>query len=60
MRVPSASSRSTDTMEPGNTLTIEPGIYVRDWGGVRVEDVLLFTDSGIEILTATANKIQVS
>ena len=56
---PSASSRSTDTMKPGNTLTIEPGIYIKDWAGVRVEDVLLFTDSGIEILTATANKIQI-
>ena len=55
---PSASVRSQDTMEPGNTLTIEPGIYIQDWGGVRIEDVLLFTASGFEVLTATANKIR--
>lgn len=57
---PTASTSSEDTMEPGNTLTIEPGIYIEDWGGVRIEDVLLFTDSGIEILTENANKIQIS
>ncbi len=55
---PSASTRSEDTMEAGNTLTIEPGIYIEDWGGVRIEDVLLFTDSGIEVLTETAVKIR--
>lgn len=55
---PSASTRSDDTMEAGNTLTIEPGIYIEDWGGVRIEDVLLFTESGIEILTDKATKIR--
>lgn len=57
---PTASAGSEDVMEAGNTLTIEPGIYIDDWGGVRVEDVLLFTDTGIEILTAKANKQQIS
>jgi len=56
---PSASTRSEDTMEAGNTLTIEPGIYIEDWGGVRIEDVVLFTDSGIEILTESAHKLQI-
>lgn len=56
---PSASAHSEDTVEAGNTLTIEPGIYVEDWGGVRIEDVLLFTDDGFELLTETATKFPI-
>ncbi|CAN5709759.1 aminopeptidase P family protein [soil metagenome] len=56
---PSASVHSEDIAEAGNTLTIEPGIYVEDWGGVRIEDVLLFTEDGFEILTSTAVKLPI-
>jgi Xaa-Pro aminopeptidase len=43
---PSASMRSEDTLEPGNVVTVEPGLYIPDWGGVRIEDVLLITAEG--------------
>jgi Xaa-Pro aminopeptidase len=32
--------------------SIEPGIYLPDWGGVRIEDLLLVREDGAEVLTA--------
>jgi Xaa-Pro aminopeptidase len=48
---PSANKDSADVLQVGNVITVEPGIYLPDWGGVRVEDVILITEDGIEVLT---------
>lgn len=53
---PSASKRSEDTLQPGHFLTIEPGVYYPEWGGIRIEDVVLVTDDGFEVLTSAASK----
>jgi Xaa-Pro aminopeptidase len=40
-----------DPFKPGMVLALEPGIYLPGVGGVRVEDVVLVTDDGAEVLT---------
>lgn len=38
-------------LKPGMVIALEPGIYIRDIGGIRMEEVLLVTEDGAEILT---------
>lgn len=53
---PSLSHVSTDTLETGNVITIEPGLYLADWGGVRIEDVLVVEPTGSRNLTGAAKQ----
>lgn len=48
---PRASQTSTWTLQPGMVLTVEPGVYLPGEGGVRIEDLVLVTETGHELLT---------
>ena len=44
-------------LEAGMVLTVEPGLYFPEWGGVRIEDDLLVTAGGVEILTSSSKEL---
>ncbi len=47
---PSLSPLSEDVLEPGMVVSVEPGLYYPDWGGVRWEYLVCVTNDGIEVL----------
>ncbi len=55
---PGAGRTAIMTFEPGMLCTIEPGIYLPGWGGVRIEDIVLFTAGGVEVLTHARKELQ--
>ncbi|ESP87685.1 M24 family metallopeptidase [Candidatus Halobonum tyrrellensis] len=47
---PSLSTSGSDELEAGNVVTVEPGVYDPETGGVRLEDLAVVTDDGYELL----------
>lgn len=48
---PKISRKNRNRLRVGQVITIEPGIYIKNWGGVRIEDMLLVTKQGYKVLT---------
>jgi Xaa-Pro aminopeptidase len=49
---PRLSTESPDTLEAGHCVTVEPGIYVPGVGGVRIEDLAIVREDGLQVLTS--------
>jgi Xaa-Pro aminopeptidase len=53
---PRLAAKATLKLEPGMVVTVEPGIYLPGWGGVRIEDDVLVTKGGCQVLTTVAKQ----
>jgi Xaa-Pro aminopeptidase len=56
--LPRLGPKSSVVLKPGMVITIEPGIYTPNWGGVRIEDDVLVTRDGHEVLTRTPRALE--
>jgi Xaa-Pro aminopeptidase len=55
---PNFKPKSEDIIPAGCVMTVEPGIYIRGLGGVRIEDMYLITKKGVKSLTMPAKRLQ--
>jgi len=49
---------AAEILQPGMIVTVEPGIYLPGWGGVRIEDDILVTRTGHEVLTSVPKQLE--
>lgn len=54
---PTLSPRSEKKLEPGMLVTVEPGIYIEGFGGVRIEDLVCVTENGCLNLTTSDKEL---
>lgn len=56
---PRAGRKSEDVLKPGMIVTVEPGIYIPGFGGCRIEDLVLVTETGHRVLSNSPKELKV-
>ncbi len=56
---PILSPREEAVLQPGMVVTVEPGIYLAEWGGVRIEDLVVITERGCQSFTAAPKELRI-
>jgi len=54
---PRLAKSQLERLEPGMVITIEPGIYLPGRGGIRIEDMVVVTDRGAQVLTPVTKEL---
>jgi Xaa-Pro aminopeptidase len=57
--LPNVGRSGTKPLAPGDVVTVEPGIYLPELGGVRLEDMLVITETGSRNLTRAPRQLVV-
>ena len=55
--LPMVNFRSKEILKPGMVITDEPGIYIPNFGGVRIEDIILVTEDGYEVFSKSPKEL---
>ena len=56
---PTLSPENEEILKAGNVVTVEPGVYITDFGGIRIEDTVLVQKNGAEKLTKSDYKLEI-
>jgi Xaa-Pro aminopeptidase len=54
---PRLGKAQEEQLQPGMVITIEPGVYVPDKGGIRIEDMVVVTETGCQVLTPATKEL---
>jgi len=56
---PRVGKNDQTVLERGMAITIEPGVYIEGFGGIRIEDTVAVTERGCEVLTPTSKDLRI-
>jgi Xaa-Pro aminopeptidase len=57
---PSLSLRGDQPLKPGMVFSVEPGIYLPGWGGVRIEDLVVMQDENVRVLCRSPKALELT